>query len=588
MNKSKYYPDEENTLMLVALLKAHGITHVVASPGTTNSAFVASLQRDDYFTVFSSVDERSAAYLACGLCGELNAPVVITCTGATASRNYLSGITEAHYRKLPILAVTGSQAHSKVGHLSAQVVDRTVQPCDTYNLSVNLRIIKDADDKFDAEININKAILELFKPSTGPVHLNLETSYSKSFTTESLPTVRQISRHFYSSELPQLKANKVAIFIGSHKDFSEVETRQLERFCETNNAVVFKDHTSGYYGKYAVNMALLASQKYYPKDDYRPDILIHVGEVSGDYPSMGINMGQTGGEVWRVSPDGKIRDTFRKIRHVFEMRECDFFARYAEGKDSVEMRYLNLCEQLDQHVRSELPDVPLSNIWVASKLAENIPQDSAIHFGILNSLRAWNFFKLPETVRSSSNVGGFGIDGGMSTLVGASYANPDKLCFLVIGDLAFFYDMNVLGNRHIGKNLRIILVNNGRGTEFRNYGHHTSHFGTDADDFIAAAGHFGNQSRSLAKGYTEALGFKYQAMESKDELDQAFSHQFFTPGEHPQIVEVFTDTDQESRALELMMNIIVDKKTLGKSSGKEHIRNLLGQKNINKIKKFVK
>lgn len=588
MSKSKYYPDEENALMLVALLKAHGIKHVVASPGTTNSAFVASLQRDSYFKVLSSVDERSAAYLACGLCNELGAPVVITCTGATASRNYLPGITEAHYRKLPILAITGSQARSKVGHLTAQVVDRSVQPADTYCLSLNLPIIKDSDDRFDVEINVNRAILELFKPSTGPIHLNLETSYSKSFTTESLPKVRKISRYFYSDEFPQLQADKIAVFIGSHRDFSEDETRQLERFCETNNAVIFKDHTSGYYGQYAVNMSLLASQKFYPKDAYRPEILIHIGEVSGDYPTVGINMGEANGEVWRVSPDGMIRDIFRKIRHVFEMRECDFFVRYADGKDRVEMTYLAQCEQLDRDVRAGLPEVPLSNIWVASRLVEKIPQESVIHFGILNSLRAWNFFELPKTVRSSSNVGGFGIDGGMSTLVGASYANPDKLYFLVIGDLAFFYDMNVLGNRHLGNNLRIILVNNGRGTEFRNYGHHTSHFGTDADDFIAAAGHFGNKSRSLAKGYAEALGFKYQAMERKDALDQAFSDQFFTMGEYPQIVEVFTDTDEESKALELMMNTLVDKKTLSKSSGKEHLKNLIGQKNINKLKGLIK
>ena len=77
MSKSKYYPDEENALLLVSLLKEHSITHVVASPGTTNSAFVASLQRDNYFTVYSSVDERSAAYLACGMCAELGKPVVI-------------------------------------------------------------------------------------------------------------------------------------------------------------------------------------------------------------------------------------------------------------------------------------------------------------------------------------------------------------------------------------------------------------------------------------------------------------------------------------------------------------------------------
>lgn len=588
MRKSKSYPDEENALILVALLKKHGVRHVVASPGTTNSAFVASLQRDDFFEIFSSVDERSAAYMACGLCGELGVPVIITCTGATASRNYLPGITEAHYRKLPILAITGSQARSKVGHLTAQVVDREVQPVDSYCSSVNLQIVKDSDDKFDVEVKSNRAILNLFRPATGPVHINLETSYSKSFTTESLPSVRLISRYFLSDELPKLEGDKIAILIGSHRRFSDSEARLLEEFCESNNAVIFRDHTSGYYGKYALNMALVASQKFASKDDYRPDVLIHIGEVSGDYPTVGINMGQEGAEIWRVSPDGEIRDTFRKLRNVFEMEEGDFFRAYSNPEKKGSVDYFAQCKELDADARSKLPELPLSNIWLASRLSGKIPSGSVIHFGILNSLRSWNFFPLPEGVRSSSNVGGFGIDGGMSSLIGASYAKPDELCFLVIGDLAFFYDMNVLGNRHLQNNVRIILVNNGRGTEFRNYGHHTSHFGTEADDFIAAAGHFGNQSRLLAKGFTEALGFSYTSMDQKEGFDQAFPDSFFLPAEQPMIVEVFTDTNEESKALEMMMNILVDKKIYGKSSGKEQLKKIIGQKNINKLKGILK
>lgn len=54
--------------------------------------------------------------------------------------------------------------------------------------------------------------------------------------------------------------------------------------------------------------------------------------------------------------------------------------------------------------------------------------------------------------------GGFGIDGNMSSLLGASLIDPQKICFCILGDLAFFYDMNVLGNRHVGKNIRILLV----------------------------------------------------------------------------------------------------------------------------------
>ena len=62
-------------------------------------------------------------------------------------------------------------------------------------------------------------------------------------------------------------------------------------------------------------------------------------------------------------------------------------------------------------------------------------------------------------------------------MLGASLAEPNKLFFGVVGDLAFFYDMNSIGNRHVSNNIRLIVVNNGRGTEFRNYGHQGAKFG---------------------------------------------------------------------------------------------------------------
>lgn len=60
----KYYTDEKNAQIVIALLKKHGINQIIASPGTTNIPIVGSVQNDPFFTVFSSVDERSAAYMS--------------------------------------------------------------------------------------------------------------------------------------------------------------------------------------------------------------------------------------------------------------------------------------------------------------------------------------------------------------------------------------------------------------------------------------------------------------------------------------------------------------------------------------------
>lgn len=85
----------------------------------------------------------------------------MSCTGATASRNYVPALTEAFYRKLPILAITATQPIDRIGHNIAQVIDRRVQLNDIVKLSVQVSGVNNEDDEWACEIAINKAILEL-------------------------------------------------------------------------------------------------------------------------------------------------------------------------------------------------------------------------------------------------------------------------------------------------------------------------------------------------------------------------------------------------------------------------------------------
>ena len=574
------YTRERNTQILISLLKEHGIKKIVASPGDTNVALVGSVKKDPYFEVFSSVDERSAAYIACGLAAETGEPVAISCTGATASRNYLPGLTEAYYRKLPVLAITSTQDVTKVGHLVPQVIDRQSVPNDVIRLSVSMPRVKDADDEWNCVVNANKAILELTRAGGGPAHINLTTSYTVPFDCKTLPKTRVIKRiRDDSNHLPEI-TGKVAVFVGSHVRWTEEQTSALDKFCETNDAVVFCDHTSGYKGKYRVLFTLASGQECVELDLLKPDLTIHIGEVSGDY--FGSIM--IGKEVWRVNSDGEIKDTFRRMTHVFEMDETKFFSLYSirkiEGNN-----YAQKCAEYVQSIRDNLPELPFSNIWLASRLAENLPKNSILHLAILNSLRSWNFFEVDDSIDVSSNVGGFGIDGVLSTAIGASLVNTDKLTFCVIGDLAFFYDINSLGNRHISNNLRILLVNNGCGTEFRNYNHHAAYFENEADEFIAANNHFGNKSPVLVKSFVESLGFKYIKASSKIEfesimprfIDDSYSEQSL-------VMEVFTDSEFESNALESILNIKKDRSVVIKRKTK----NILGNSTVKTIRSIIK
>ena len=584
MEQKRFYTNERNVQIVIALLKAHGIRRVIVSPGTTNMTFVVSIENDPWFHIWSSVDERSASYLACGMAAETCEPVVISCTGATASRNYMPGLTEAYYRKLPVLAITSTRGNYKIGHLIDQQIDRRNIPNDIAIESVTIPMVKDYEDERFCEIEANKAILALKLNGGGPVHINMYTRYSHDFSVREIPHVNTIYRHtIYDKEWPSIPHDgRIVVRIGSHADFTEEQTSAIDEFCATYDAVVCCDHTSGYRGKYEVHGQLVFGQQMWQSSLRNTNLCIHIGEVSGD--QFCVNAKHT----WRVSPDGALRDTFGNLRRVFMMHETDFFNHYKK-KDCNHTEYLDSLNKEIDEIKNKIPNLPFSNIWMAQQMHDKLPKGCEIHFGIYHSLRSWNFFKLPMGIQAKCNVGGFGIDGGVSSMIGASLSNSDKLFFGVFGDLAFFYDMNVIGNRHVGNNVRILLINNGKGNEFRNYGHPCFFLGDEADKYIAAAGHYGNMSNLLVKNYAENLGYDYLKAANKEEFISVIEH-FLSPhiGDRPILFEVFTETDDESNALETILNIVIDQKALIKSNIKKAVKKVVGDKGIETIMKIIK
>ena len=584
MEQKRFYTNERNVQIVIALLKAHGIHRVIVSPGTTNMTFVVSIENDPWFHIWSSVDERSASYLACGMAAETGEPVVISCTGATASRNYMPGLTEAYYRKLPVLAITSTRGNYKIGHLIDQQIDRRNIPNDIAIESVTIPMVKDYEDERFCEIEANKAILALKLNGGGPVHINMYTRYSHDFSVREIPHVNTIYRHtIYDKEWPSIPHDgRIVVRIGSHADFTDEQTRAIDEFCATYDAVVCCDHTSGYRGKYEVHGQLVFGQQMWQSSLRNTNLCIHIGEVSGD--QFCVNAKHT----WRVSPDGALRDTFGNLRRVFMMHETDFFNHYKK-EDCNHTEYLDSLNKEIDEIKNKIPNLPFSNIWMAQQMHDKLPKGCEIHFGIYHSLRSWNFFKLPMGIQAKCNVGGFGIDGGVSSMIGASLSNSDKLFFGVFGDLAFFYDMNVIGNRHVGNNVRILLINNGKGNEFRNYGHPCFFLGDEADKFIAAAGHYGNMSNLLVKNYAENLGYDYLKAANKEEFISVIEH-FLSPhiGDRPILFEVFTETDDESNALETILNIVIDQKAQIKSNIKKAVKKVVGDKGIETIMKIIK
>lgn len=554
-----YFTNARNIQIVISLLKAHGIKRVITSPGATDIAINFSLQHDSYFELYSCIDERSAAYMACGMAAETGEPVVLTCTGATSSRNYMPALTEAYYRHLPILAITCSRSNAYIGHMVNQVTDRTALPNDIAKVSVQAQAVDTSLDEWDVTVKVNKAILGLTRNGGGPCHINLEYAHSNDFSVKEIRPARSIFRYKINDTLPKINCKRVAIFVGAHNKWSNELTSCVDSFCEIYNGVVLCDATSNYKGKYGVMIPLICEQVEHEIEGISFDLMIHIGDISSTIYS-------NTSSIWRVCEDGELCDTFQKLTKVFQMSELDFFSLYIKDKKDKKISVFNEFSSLYNSLYKSIPDLPFSNVWTAKTIFEKLPKNSVIHLGIRNSLRSWGYFPLDESILSYSNTGGFGIDGGISSLIGASMINKEKLYFGVFGDLLFYYDMNSLGNRDITPNLRIMIVNNGLGQEFKNYSCYSSMFGEETDLYIAAKGHYINGTKDTIEQYSKSLGYEYLKASNKTEFLQVIER-FLTPEitKKPMLLELKTTSEEENEAHKLITTISTRSKILIKT-----------------------
>ena len=545
------FTTDKNAQLVLSLLKEYGIKKIVVSPGWTNVPISMTVQNDPWFEVYSVVDERSAAYFATGLAFESNEPVVISCTGATASRNYIPALTEAYYRNIPIIALT-SQAHINhdIRNFAPQSTDRSVSQNDIKKISVMLPHIKDQKDYNRCEVLINDALIKATTKGNGPVHINLPVNHTDFSIDQEQIDVTKIE--YYDEQKmtddiallrKELLDKKIGILIGAHNKFSESTTKAMNDFIDSYNVVVFTDHTSNYVGRNQVVTGRIFDLLNSKND---PDIWIDMGSVTGDYS---VPPHIEGKNTWRISENGEIvQRNFEKVQKIFDCKEEFFFNSLSDKKSKNSNQYYKeICKELK---RIKIPDIPLSNTFIAGELAKNIPKKSSLHLGILNSLRNMNFYELDQSIDSTANVGGFGIDGPISTIIGQSMVDKEKIYFGLVGDLAFFYDMNALGIRHISNNVRIILVNNGLGAEFRVNPSLEQQFGEKTNKFIAAEGHNGS-----AKAWAKSMGFEYITADSKEQFSKqikGFCSSDVDAFSKPVIFEVFTTAENEQIGLDLI------------------------------------
>lgn len=176
-------------------------------------------------------------------------------------------------------------------------------------------------------------------------------------------------------------------------------------------------------------------------------------------------------------------------------------------------------------------------------------------------------------------IGGVnGIDGCVSTFIGQAAADEKKLNFLIVGDLTFFYDMNGIWNRYVGKNVRIML-NNNEGAALFHFNQGVKNYPTLNEN--VAAEHFAD-----AKGWVESRGFKYISARNKKEFDDRIEDFMVEESDKPIFFEVFTHKDEDARIQHEFYDEITirDAATVAKDGAKKFLKSVLGDDVVRKLK----
>ena len=278
------YSNVDNVNILVTLLKENGIKDLVISPGGTNIPIIKAVQDDNFFNCYSVVDERSAAYVAIGIYLQKKHPVALICTSAQATRNYIPGLTEAFYKRVPLLAVT-MEKHPRFKYQEyMQAPDQTSLPKDSVKKSFELPFVSDINDYYHSLRLVNEAILELDRNGRGPVQLCIPwLDFSLADVKKEIKAVRRFDVKDIENE--ELTGRKILLLIGEHIPFTDREKRAINKFCDVTDSIVYTNHLSNFHNDYTVEANLLLLTSTVEEiEKIRPDIIISVGGQTGDYP----------------------------------------------------------------------------------------------------------------------------------------------------------------------------------------------------------------------------------------------------------------------------------------------------------------
>ena len=532
------YSNKENVNILTALLVAHGVRHAVVCPGSRNAPVVHNLNECPDIRCYPVTDERSAGFYALGMSQCLHEPVAVCVTSGTALLNLAPAVAEAYYQHVPLVAISADRPPQWIDQLDGQTMPQPDALGRFVYKAVTLPEPHDGESRWYCNRLVNEALLE----RRGPVHINVPiTEPLFDFTTAVLPAERSIE--LTPADMPP-----------------HVLSHLCRMFMQSKRPMLIAGQPMNPH---------LDEAAYLVMDDerYVPDLVVYTG---GSIVSKRLkHFLRKAKETWVVNATGDVTDTFQNVTRVFvgdgavvadQLRFMleqqshpfvqlwdDLLARVRSQAEAYEPAYSEMAVvkyfesqlSLRSHTRKARtviakPHSQSENCHCEATLAK---RELSIHYANSSAIRLANIYAAHPVW---CNRGVNGIEGSLSTAAGFSCVT-DEPVFCVVGDLSFFYDQNALWNQNLRGNLRILLLNNGKGGIF----HMLPGLEQSAarDTFVAAEHH------TTAEGICQQNRVRYLKATNMEEMQEGVDTLTREACDTPMLLEVFTNPADDQAAL---------------------------------------
>jgi 2-succinyl-5-enolpyruvyl-6-hydroxy-3-cyclohexene-1-carboxylate synthase len=542
-------------------LARSGVSHVCLCPGSRSTPLALLLRKHPSLTLWTHLDERSAAFFALGIARALQEPVALVSTSGTAAANFAPAVVEAYYAGAPLLVLTADRP-PELRHLGAL---QTIDQVRLYGSHVKWFVEMPLPDASEEGIRYARTIAcraaaTARADGAGPVHINFP------FREPLIPTGQYVLPAGYvgssvhiarTPRRPDLEAltglaaelrlvKRGLIICGPQEDaqFPAV----VARLAEELDWPLLADPLSqvrcgGHHNQYIIDSydAFLRTEDVVRR--LTPDLILRFGampvsKLLAQYLQRHAACRQIlidGGDGWH---DPSLTASEVQYAHPRLLCESLLTVLRAAPQQPAFLSWRNQWATLGRLTRATLQAhlrerTDFSEPRVFVELAKLLPPDATMFVGNSMPVRDLDSFFPGGTraVRFLANRGASGIDGVVSTALGVSAVTSGPV-LLTIGDLSFYHDLNgLLAAKHHQLRATIVLLHNDGGGIFsflpqaQDQEHFEELFGTPHGlDFRPAA---------------EMYGLHYQRPAGWEEFQTAVRHSFDAPG--VTLIEVRTE-----------------------------------------------